>query len=65
MKIFYLVLFKSLLLSFVSACDLAMPHFFGLISARDSKCHISVNSQPIDSEFNLGAYIYVIFVLVV
>ena len=55
MKIFYLVFSSLLLFSF--ACDLAMPHF---LICWDSKCHISVNSQPIDLKFNLGAYVCIL-----
>ena len=58
MKIFYLVLFKSFIIVFCQCMWPCYATFFGFISVWDSKCHISVNSQPIDLKFNLGAYIY-------
>jgi hypothetical protein len=57
MKIFYLVIFKPFIIFFCMWPYYAP--FFDFISVRDLKCHISVNSQPIDLEFNLGAYIYI------
>jgi len=61
MKIFYLVLFKSLLLSFVSACDLAMPHF--LVSFQFEIQNVISQSILNQLTWNLiWGPIYIIFV---